>query len=338
MGKRKGSRSLLYRLFFKVPPDDAYSSGRASKNDPKHTFNGSNPRPEYYGQQPKPPESPGKWIKLLIISNGNETVREMTRFPFVIGREQPEHGLRIDDKSVSRRHAAFSILNDRIAINDENSSNGVEVSGEKLFRGESRALIRGDIIKVGHAEITVIDLSGAAEVADDGAATEFIGYKKIPGAETGPSSESVSKHEPAAEPTFEPAYTPESAAGQETASEAESEPATVPKPDSVPEPGPVAVPEPKPAPKLASTPEPEPEPEPEPAPKPKSAPTTAPEPESAPAIEPVPVSIPEPKPEPVSAPVPTSEPAPAPTSFCTKCGHKNLRSDKFCVKCGAKAV
>lgn len=63
-----------------------------------------------------------------------------------IGRD-PACEIRIDDESVSRRHASVRVYDDRVELTDHGSRNGVRVNGERLYG--SRDLAVGDTVEVG---------------------------------------------------------------------------------------------------------------------------------------------------------------------------------------------
>jgi DNA-binding winged helix-turn-helix (wHTH) protein len=65
----------------------------------------------------------------------------------VVGRDEG-CGLRLDDPSVSRRHARFVVRDDRSTVEDLNSTNGTLVNGRKAKAG-GVSLQAGDTIKIG---------------------------------------------------------------------------------------------------------------------------------------------------------------------------------------------
>ncbi|HEX8863309.1 MAG TPA: FHA domain-containing protein [Actinomycetes bacterium] len=68
-----------------------------------------------------------------------------------IGR-QPHCELRIDDASVSRRHAVVVRDGDAVSIEDTGSTNGTSVNGEPLYEGR-RWLYSGDLVRVGGIDL-----------------------------------------------------------------------------------------------------------------------------------------------------------------------------------------
>ncbi len=70
--------------------------------------------------------------------------------------------LRIDDPTVSRRHARMLLVRELCTIADLGSRNGVKVNGEKI--SDARVLADGDLVAVGSFEFTVnIDQSAPEE-------------------------------------------------------------------------------------------------------------------------------------------------------------------------------
>jgi len=119
------------------------------------------------------PLHPRRSITLAITDGDAKTFKEMTVFPFVIGREYFEGGLQLDNKSVSRRHAIVELQSYGITITDENSSNGVKVAGKRLVPGERLVLKSGDDINIGGVMISVMDISDPAELAADPELTDL---------------------------------------------------------------------------------------------------------------------------------------------------------------------
>jgi hypothetical protein len=70
----------------------------------------------------------------------------------LIGRTR-SCALRVDDGTVSRRHARILVVRDVCTIADLNSRNGVKVNGERIT--DARALADGDVVRVGSLVFTV---------------------------------------------------------------------------------------------------------------------------------------------------------------------------------------
>lgn len=164
MSKRNGKRSLLYRIFFKT-------AGVGREPAPGYTQPASAAQPAP-AAQPRPPM---RWITFAVRNEDEEVVREMNAFPFVIGREHFAGGLQIENKSVSRRHALVDLKDGEITISDQNSSNGVEISGKRLLPGEATVLRAGDLIKIGRVEMAVMDISDSPGRTAGGEFTEYSG-------------------------------------------------------------------------------------------------------------------------------------------------------------------
>ena len=64
----------------------------------------------------------------------------------IVGRDEG-CGIRLDDPSVSRRHARFLVLDDQITVEDLNSTNGTVVNGRK--KAGALSLQPGDTIRIG---------------------------------------------------------------------------------------------------------------------------------------------------------------------------------------------
>ena len=194
-----GKRSLLYRIFFKDP----VGKQNAAKD-------GGDFLTELAQQAPR------KSITLAITNEGVKTYKEMTEFPFMIGREYSEGGLQLDNKSVSRRHAVVDMRSYGVTITDENSSNGVKVSGKRLYPGEKCVLKCGDDINIGSVLVSVMDISDSTELAsnmgsaEQGDRTQLLFPQQTQAPGQVPASEAVSPiaYDPPPVRTPAPAYSP----------------------------------------------------------------------------------------------------------------------------------
>jgi hypothetical protein len=74
----------------------------------------------------------------------------ITRTGVVVGRGK-EADVRLADASVSRRHAAFTVVDDRVHVEDLGSTNGLSVNDERV---QTAALSDGDSVTLGAATIT----------------------------------------------------------------------------------------------------------------------------------------------------------------------------------------
>jgi hypothetical protein len=86
----------------------------------------------------------------------------------LFGRTRACH-IRVDDPTVSRRHARLLIVRDVCTVADLGSRNGVKVNGEKI--ADARQLADGDVVAVGACIFTVhvdatMDAEDASEVED----------------------------------------------------------------------------------------------------------------------------------------------------------------------------
>jgi len=313
MGKN-GKRNLLYRIFFRT------SATRTPVRDED-----SDQRTVLASQALR------KSVTLRIRNEGEETVREMTVFPFMIGREYYEDGIQLDNKSVSRRHAAIAMQDHMVTITDEHSSNGVEVSGKRIIPDEPYALKCGDDIKVGSVVISVLDICDPAEFIYDADATERGEYTQLLFPWQAPSAPKVPERQPGSGRVPESVITPEPERVQE------STPALVYDPPPVKAPAPVYTPPPVKAPAPVYPPPPAKAPAPAHAQPPVKAP--------APVYTPSPVKAPAPvyTPPPVKAPAPEYAPPPGPHSalvvYCIHCGYPNSAKDSnYCIKCGSRLI
>lgn len=95
-------------------------------------------------------EEPKKTTLSWIDDESGEIMRLIIdRYPFSIGRKSEENDYVIRRKGISRKHMTFDIIEGDVCICDENSTNGVRVSGEKLEPGEFTELRSGDGIRAG---------------------------------------------------------------------------------------------------------------------------------------------------------------------------------------------
>lgn len=85
---------------------------------------------------------------------------EVPEGEFLVGRSAGCH-LVLDDPSVSRVHAAFLKLGERIAVVDKGSRNGIKVNG---VRAEDEVELKdGDLVSIGHQRIRVMALEASSE-------------------------------------------------------------------------------------------------------------------------------------------------------------------------------
>lgn len=88
----------------------------------------------------------------------------------VVGRSQ-EVDLVLDEASVSRRHAVFTLGGGQLVLRDLGSANGTLVNGQRI---EEAQLQPGDVVSLGQARLTLVELAvsgGASPLAQTGQAT-----------------------------------------------------------------------------------------------------------------------------------------------------------------------
>jgi hypothetical protein len=102
-------------------------------------------------------EWPGEY--LAFSEDGHEKVVELTREWTRIGRSL-NGDLRLDDPTVSRRHALLGREPDGVRLLDDRSLNGVFVNGE---RTQWTFLKDGDEIEIGRYRLSFISVSTDAE-------------------------------------------------------------------------------------------------------------------------------------------------------------------------------
>ncbi len=77
----------------------------------------------------------------------------LAELPCVVGKMRAYVDQVLDDSSVSRMHARFSLDRDgKMTVRDLNSSNGTWLNGERLQPNESRILQQGDHVRLGRME------------------------------------------------------------------------------------------------------------------------------------------------------------------------------------------
>ena len=77
----------------------------------------------------------------------------LAELPCVVGKMRDYVDQVLDDSSVSRMHARFSLDRDgKMTVRDLNSSNGTWLNGERLQPNESRTLQQGDHVRLGRME------------------------------------------------------------------------------------------------------------------------------------------------------------------------------------------
>ncbi len=92
----------------------------------------------------------------IVIRAPNGDVREvpLTSSPVVIGRDESAD-VQVEDKKVSRRHAAFKLVDGVPTVEDLGSINGVKLNGEKI--SEQAEFSFGDQIRIGGYAVALLD-------------------------------------------------------------------------------------------------------------------------------------------------------------------------------------
>lgn len=90
----------------------------------------------------------------IIVRAPNGDVREFPigELAVVIGRDESAD-IRVEDRKVSRRHAAFKLIDGQPWIEDLGSINGVKLNGKKV--SERALILPGDVVSVGGYEVTL---------------------------------------------------------------------------------------------------------------------------------------------------------------------------------------
>jgi len=93
--------------------------------------------------------APEKRLSLHVVGSGILGSHPLpARGEVVIGRGE-ECDLRIDEESISRRHAAVAVDGDRVRLRDLGSANGTRIGDQPLVAGESIELAPGDVVDLG---------------------------------------------------------------------------------------------------------------------------------------------------------------------------------------------
>jgi pSer/pThr/pTyr-binding forkhead associated (FHA) protein len=92
--------------------------------------------------------------------SGEQTSHDLVDETVTIGRS-PENSIRLEDASVSGRHAELMLVGETCYLKDLNSTNGTLVNSEPVTRVQLRA---GDRIRFGKVEACYeCDVAGAAQ-------------------------------------------------------------------------------------------------------------------------------------------------------------------------------
>jgi len=171
-GKR---RNFLHWVFFQdpakakrtKPPEQEWPYSVPSK-DPANEWAASDipiPLP-YIGPERPFGAAPTlkKWVKLAISSDEVQEDVELTIFPIELGSVQSS--IKLNDKTISPRHAVIDLHNGILTITDTHSQNGVSIGSLWLNPGVPYPVTPGKTILIGRTKLTVIDYAGATEPLD----------------------------------------------------------------------------------------------------------------------------------------------------------------------------
>lgn len=93
---------------------------------------------------------PGRIRAIRVRGNGTTSMIHLGRS--IVGRGVGADVI-VDEKDVSRRHAAFIVSEDAVTVEDLGSANGTSVNGQRLTA--ARILKSGDQVKIGTVELVV---------------------------------------------------------------------------------------------------------------------------------------------------------------------------------------
>jgi len=150
-------RNFLHWMFFQKPEYDPLVQAQDLTDDIVRP-NDDTVQPFGHEQTTK------KWAKLDVRVGKTRNLVTLSEFPAVIGKKS--NGLTLDDKDVSPVHAVMDFYMNELIITDVNSKNGVRIGEFWLDPGEATAAFRGDVIRIGRSEITVIDFGVAKPLAN----------------------------------------------------------------------------------------------------------------------------------------------------------------------------
>lgn len=85
---------------------------------------------------------------------GRKKQIDLSSFPFIIGKSKEQADYVLEDASVSRLHARFTLREDVVYLTDLNSTNGTSKNGMKLEPNELVMLEAGDEITFGRVSLT----------------------------------------------------------------------------------------------------------------------------------------------------------------------------------------
>ncbi|MGK3997196.1 sigma 54-interacting transcriptional regulator [Sorangium sp. So ce1024] len=111
---------------------------------------------------PSPPGGPGEGQRLAVVvktQHGTEIALLAPNTPLVVGRTEPVD-LKVEDPTLSRRHARFALAGDRLIVEDLGSRNGTWIAGQRVDRA---GIEIGDEVMLGSVLACVHVLSPTGE-------------------------------------------------------------------------------------------------------------------------------------------------------------------------------
>lgn len=119
-------------------------------------------------------------FQLLFLSDERRGERvPIDRDGLSIGRSAAAE-IHCKNPSVSRRHAVFRYMGDRLMVEDVGSSGGTRVNSARIERNRAVQVENGDEITFGHFHTQVLLLDDFDDAFDDGEKTMFVGDGDLP--------------------------------------------------------------------------------------------------------------------------------------------------------------
>ncbi|MBF0563957.1 MAG: FHA domain-containing protein [Nitrospirae bacterium] len=100
----------------------------------------------------------GRFLLIKITASGEAKERyPLTPDGVTIGRDGENSAIRLDDSSVSKKHARIWLEKEKVYVEDLNSRNGTFVGDKMIPAGKAIELPTGKIIKIGNSQFMVFD-------------------------------------------------------------------------------------------------------------------------------------------------------------------------------------
>jgi transcriptional regulator with PAS, ATPase and Fis domain len=96
-------------------------------------------------------------LRLLVLRESGSEVFDLPARSATIGRSR-ECEVRIDDASVSRKHAVLHVSGDAVTVEDLGSANGTKVDGTPVVPGTTLRVRSGSLVEVGSVRVLVSGL------------------------------------------------------------------------------------------------------------------------------------------------------------------------------------